>query len=414
MNESNINASDILQFLQSNGIIQLNDVEHAMKKAAITEILKQHPYKITYCSGRWQTYVKDETQKTGRKKLAKSTEEKLNTALYKYYTNNDEQAKKRSMCLRQLYPTWLEYKRLHTNADTYISRINTDWKTYYLDTPIIDIPIRNLTKLKLDTWAHKLIKDYSMTKNQYYNVTVIMRQALLYAVDLEIIESSPFSLVKIDGGRLFRQVKKKTNETQVFLKEELKEIIPMAWEDFYNHTKVYELAPLAFLFQFQTGLRIGELCTVRYSDIENSEYLHVQRMLRRDTKEIIEHTKGTYGDRDVLLTQTAQKIIACAKRRQQELGVSDSDYIFSINKYPCSYRSIADLYTKYCHKLDIIKKSSHKSRKTYISSLIDGNVNLNTVRELVGHADERTTLRNYCFDRNTDKEKRSLIEKALD
>ena len=40
-------------------------------------------------------------------------------------------------------------------------------------------------------------------------------------------------------------------------------------------------------------------------------------------------------------------------------------------------------------------------------------INLNTVREMVGHSDERTTLGNYCFDRNTEIEKANLIEKAL-
>ena len=39
-------------------------------------------------------------------------------------------------------------------------------------------------------------------------------------------------------------------------------------------------------------------------------------------------------------------------------------------------------------------------------------MNLNTVHEMVGHADERTTLGNYCFDRNTEVEKANLIEKA--
>ena len=58
-------------------------------------------------------------------------------------------------------------------------------------------------------------------------------------------------------------------------------------------------------------------------------------------------------------------------------------------------------------------KSSHKVRKTYISALLDAHVNINTVRELVGHADERTTLKNYCFDRNTEEEKRKKVEQAL-
>ena len=58
-------------------------------------------------------------------------------------------------------------------------------------------------------------------------------------------------------------------------------------------------------------------------------------------------------------------------------------------------------------------KSSHKARKTYISSLLDGNVNVNSVREMAGHRDERTTLSNYYLDRSSDEEKKKMIEAAL-
>jgi len=34
-------------------------------------------------------------------------------------------------------------------------------------------------------------------------------------------------------------------------------------------------------------------------------------------------------------------------------------------------------------------------KKDCIPSFIDGQVNINTIREMVGHADERTTLNNY-------------------
>ena len=179
-----------------------------------------------------------------------------------------------------MYPEWLEYKRLHTNAEPYILRIQTDWKTYYNDTPIIDIPIRQLDKLTLDKWVHRLIQTHHMTKTQYYNVTVIMRQALLYAVDLGIIKSSPLAQVKVDGKRMFQKVKKRPDYTQVFLDKEVKAMTKMAWEDFHNKVSRYELAPLALLFQLQTGLRIGEVCAVSFDDIETPGYIHIQRMVR--------------------------------------------------------------------------------------------------------------------------------------
>lgn len=414
---TNFNAlteKELLHFALENDILRLDDVKEAMRKKQKEEISRKHPYSIWQGKdGRWRTHVSDTTQKAGRRLVVKSTEEKLYEALITYYQNIDEAAQRAFMTLRKLYPQWLEYKKLHTRAESYISRIDTDWRTYYLDTEIIDVPIKNLDKLTLDMWAHKLIQDYDMTKNKYYNVTVIMRQALEYAVDIDLIPSNPMSQVKVDGKRMFRKTKKKPNATQVFSKEELDLIFPMAWDDFRNHTKVYELAPLAFLFQFQTGLRIGELCAVRYEDIETPNYIHIQRMLRRDTNQIVEHTKTEYGDRQVLLTETAKEIIACAKARQKELGVDSEGYIFSITGKPILARVIDDLYKKYCKKAGIIQKSSHKARKTYISSLLDAQVNINTIREMVGHADERTTLGNYCFDRKDEDEKKLLIEKAL-
>jgi hypothetical protein len=33
---------------------------------------------------------------------------------------------------------------------------------------------------------------------------------------------------------------------------------------------------------------------------------------------------------------------------------------------------------------------------------------------MVGHADERTTLNSYCYDRHTKDERRDILEKALD
>lgn len=409
-----VDEKELLQFVLKNDILNLDDVKEAMRKKQKEEILRKHPYSIWQGKdGRWRTHIPDITQKSGRKLVVKSTEEKIYEALDAHYQNIDEATHRASITLRKLYPQWLEYKKLHTRAESYISRIDTDWRTYYRDTEIIDMPIKKLNKLTLDMWAHKLIQDYDMTKNKYYNVTVIMRQSLDYAVDIGLIPSNPMSQVKIDGKRMFRKVKKKPDATQVFSKEELDLIFPMAWEDFKNHTKVYELAPLAFLFQFQTGLRIGELCAVRYEDIETPNYIHIQRMLRRDTNQVVEHTKTEYGDRQVLLTETAKKIIACAKARQEELGVDSEGYIFSINGKPILARVIDDLYKKYCKKAGIIQKSSHKARKTYISSLLDAQVNINTIREIVGHSDERTTLGNYCFDRKAEDEKKILIEKAL-
>ena len=55
----------------------------------------------------------------------------------------------------------------------------------------------------------------------------------------------------------------------------------------------------------------------------------------------------------------------------------------------------------------------HKIRKTYISTLIDSGLNINFIREVAGHEDERTTYRNYCYNRQKTDETESMLEKTL-
>lgn len=405
-------ATELLNYLVKNGTINLDDVKNEMEKSKIESVLREHPYKIYQGKdGRWITHVIDPDASEKRRKLAKKSKDDLYEELYRIYTSGDEKERLRNITLEELFPKWIAYKALHTRASTYITRIKSEWKRYYEGTAITKIPIRDLTKLMLDEWIHRIVQENDLTRNQYYNCSIIMRQALDYAVDLNIIEINYFDRIKVDGRRMFRKTKKKPSETQVFTRDEVEKIRKLVWEDFYSRTKLNQNAPLAVLFQFLTGLRIGELCALKFSDVDGY-YLHVQRMLRRDTKEIVEHTKGNSEDRVVILTEEARRIIECAKERQLELG-RESEFIFSTTGEVISYYAITDLYRKYCRKMGIVHKSSHKSRKTYISSMIDANVNINTIREMVGHSDERTTYNNYCYDRRSDDEKLIQIEAAL-
>lgn len=416
MNENaTISDYEALNFALEHGIISMDAVREQMKKQKEKEILKNHPYSIWQGKdNRWRTYLPDASAARGKRLIVKTNRENLEAAIVKAFNEEENQLDIKKITLDDIFPDWLEYKRLHTTAETYITRIQSDWNTHYKNTDIIHIPLIKLDKLTLDCWAHKLIQDNNLTKNAYYNITVIMRQCLNYAVDKGYISSNPFSSVKIDSQRMFRKVQKKQDETQVFLKSEQKSILPLAWDDFYNETKNYVLAPLALLFQFQTGIRIGELCVIRYEDLtEQNGYIHIQRMLRRDTAEVVSHTKTTAGDRFVPLTSEAQKLIDTARQYQKDHHYPDNGYIFAINDKPLTERCISTLYTKYCKKLGILQKSSHKARKTFVSNLLSNGVNINTVRQAAGHADERTTYNNYCYDTSEEDEKKMQFEKAL-
>lgn len=244
-------------------ILELN--EEMTKKTVIDNHVKTFSSIWQGKNGRWYTYLPDDTKTPNRKLIAKSTEEKLHDEIVTYYKRQNDSCN--VINLENFYPEWLDYKKLHSNSASYIHRIDNDWNKYYLDTPIIKIPIKKLTPLQLDEWAHGLIKNYQMTKTQYYNMSIIIRQALDLAVSKGIIEKNPFSEVQIKT-KMFRSNRKKNDASQVFLIEEQPQIENLAENDF--HESGYT-ACLAVSLCFQIGVRIGELVALKWTDISEEK-----------------------------------------------------------------------------------------------------------------------------------------------
>ena len=407
---------EILGFLSRSGQINFNDVEKAMREANIDKMLReQHPYKIYQGSdGRWNTYIKDKTKPYGRKRVVKASLESLRNYLFKLYTGEDIRERNHKMTLRKLYPQWLESKAKETEADTYPLRLKCTWNKFYENDPIVDVPLADLDLITLRDWANTMIGEHKLTRKKYYNMTVIFRQALEYAVDKGIIEENLFSRVKINRGR-FVPVHKKRGSTEVFSREDDEAFQKVAWDDYYNgkHTS-QPLIPLAILFCFQTGLRVGEICSLRYSDIsEDGEFIIVSSFLRQTTKEVVDHTKGAFGDREVELTDEAKRIIALATAKQKELGASTSGFIFSCTDKPVGYGTMRKMNEKYCRKAGIDYKSHHKIRKTVASKMLDDGINPDYIRLFLGQEDIMTTWGHYLYDRRTIDENRKMLNNAL-
>lgn len=408
----NKSDSEILKHLCNEGIINLSDVEESMRKKDIEEVLSIHPYNIYQDSRkRWCTYVKDENSKNNRRLIAKTSLDDLHSALFAHYSGASEQVRYEKITLEELYPEWLNYKSKHVKSST-ITKTQCDWNKFYKGTALANTQIRNMTVLMLDEWIHDTIQKYNMKKTCYHNVRSIITQELDYAVELGIINANPMKSVKVDVKRRLRKDRKKPSQQKVFLENEQKLFEERAWLEFRKSTRKSVLAPLAVVFLFYTGLRISEVCTVRYEDIDG-DYIYIQRMLERDSGNVVDHTKGNANDRMVPLVPQAIEVIEACQQRQRELGVSADGYIFSITDDYVPFYAVSDLFRKYCKILNLPPRSVHATRRTYISTLIDAGVNINTIREIVGHSSEITTYGNYCFDRKDESQKHDQIVNAF-
>lgn len=427
----------MLQYALNNGIINLDDVREKMRKAERQRLLNKHKYKVFQDKdGRWKTTLPDESKSSGRRLIARTSQSKLEEDIISYYKQQEENEikansrfnhkNKEEVTLRDIFPQWLEYKNAHTSAPSYTKRIYTDWKTFYVNDAIVDIPIVDLTYLYVDRWVHDMIRKHGMTKTKYYNMSVILRQCLDYCCEEEIgiINANPMERVKIKG-KLFVKKQKPSRETQVFQEDEQELICKELYSRYQKRTDC--TTPLAILLNFQLGLRIGELVALKWSDIDGN-YLHVQRMESGDYEvdakkdkavknkgyKVVDYTKTYAGDRRVYLNNEAKKIIKEIRKSSFKHGHYDDDFIFltSDKGKRSNSRTITRYLEKICDSIGIINKSNHKIRKTYISSLFDKGINIDTIRRQAGHEDERTSLKNYCFDQHTSKEIENQLESA--
>jgi len=414
-----MNDIEILQYALSHGIVDLATIREQSDMAKQKEVLEKHKYAIWYCESdsTWRTYLPDE--KKGRKLVKAKRRESVIEKVVKFYSEDTGE----QITLSQIFPDWLDFKLAHSRSSSYGKRISAEWKRFYLpQEEFIDKPLRDFTKVELDLWAHRMIKDFNMTKKQYYGMSVILRQCLDYAVECGYIEHNYFNDVKVNS-RMFLRVKKKRSDTEVYTEQEARELIADMFRRYA--TDPTNTAPLAVVLVFETGLRIGELVALKMSDIDG-DYIHVQRQeIRNYSKKnqyemkfsgftVVDYTKTDDGDREVYLTKTAKDIIAMANKQAIANGVKDPDpYIFYRGTKRVNHYAVQAFIKRGCEYIGITVKTCHKIRKTYISALIDSGLNIDEIRRLAGHSDERTTYNSYCYNRKTRTETEETITTAL-
>ena len=425
-----LNNPDITDIINLDSEELLEFIKMTRQQKHEQALLKQHleKYHIWQNSkGIYLTYLPAPDKPKGRTPVTATTKDGLERKITDFYLKKEreqlEALHDSELCtIRKIYPKWLEFKELETTATSYIHKIDADWRRYYVDDPIIDEDIRTFTKARLKEWALSKIRKNELGKCQYYNMAVIIRQCLGYAVDHEFISTNLYNSFRVDG-KLFKKKRKPDDATQVYLINERPLIEAEAWKDFREHGYTTALAiPLAF----RTGLRLGELTALKTTDVcRDGKYLHVQRMIQRVDRrlpdgswtsnewQVVDHVKTSAGDRYVFLTEEAREIIKLICKKNEEDAVHDDDFLFLKDGKRIKPNAIIVRIRKYCNHISIQNKGMHKIRKSYISALLDAGLNINEVRKQVGHEDERTTLHNYCFNRNEESQNEREIERAL-
>lgn len=203
------------------------------------------------------------------------------------------------------------------------------------------------------------------------------------------------------------------NDDDVFTVEERKKLLShLADND--------DMYSLAVQLDFQLVLRIGELLSLRWSDIFYGN-IHIQSQLLTERKMNddltfsprehvnVDHVKGNTdkGYRFQPLTDEAIKILEKIKEQNP-----DGEFILMKDGRQLNANSFNRWLKRYCEDCDIPVRSSHKIRFCVASILYDAGVPLTVLQQLLGHTTTAMTL-HYLSRVTPTKDTANLINSAL-
>lgn len=199
--------------------------------------------------------------------------------------------------------------------------------------------------------------------------------------------------------------KKRRSETAVFTPAEQKKII-------YTINIEHSNSGCGVLLSLFTGLRIGEVCALKWSDIDfQNKMLHVTKTIQRicifgtESKSTVKITspKSETSVRDIPLPDFLINILRTYRS-------NDNEYILSGSEKPIEPRCFSNRYKALLKKAEVPSHKFHSLRHTFAVNALHQNFDIKTLSELLGHSSANITLSVYL---HSSMERKSICMNRL-
>lgn len=184
-----------------------------------------------------------------------------------------------------------------------------------------------------------------------------------------------------------------------------------------NHKKLLEYVRQNFTFRnlgiyicLCTGLRIGEVCALRWSDIDiDAGTICIERTIgriyiiegeKKHTELIIGTPKTKNSYREIPMCKELLSLVKPLTK-----VVNQDYYILTNENAPTEPRTYRTYYKKLMKQLDMPELKFHGLRHSFATRLIESNCDYKTVSVLLGHSNISTTLNLYVHPNMEQKKK---------
>lgn len=154
-----------------------------------------------------------------------------------------------------------------------------------------------------------------------------------------------------------------------------------------------------------TGLRIGELLALTWSDVdfETGEIKVSKSCYCGHHGRVVDSAKTEHSKREVPLCKPIIRILRLMKKE------SDCEYVISSNGKPVATRSYQKSFELLLKNLHIPHRGFHALRHTFATRAVEYGMDVKTLSEIMGHKNSTITLN--CYAHSLAEHKKEMINK---
>ena len=296
----------------------------------------------------------------------------------------------------QITEEWKEEKKKYVKKSTYAAYqllIQNHIKPYFGD-------LYEVNEEKVQQFVFDKL-DAGLSEKTIRDIIIVLKMILKFGIKNGYLE-----YVQIDAKFPSKQEKKNLD---VLSKADQKKFM----EHLRNN---FTFKNLGIFICLSTGMRIGEICGLRWCDVDTAEgVIKVRHTLQRiyiiegetrHTELLLDTPKTANSVRDIPMSSELLKMLKSLNK-----VVNENYYVISNDIKPIEPRTYRNYYKKLCKQLDIPELKFHGLRHSFATRCIESKADYKTVSVLLGHSNISTTLNLYVHPNKEQKKK--TIDKML-
>ena len=339
-----------------------------------------------------------------------NTYEGLIEKLYDYYAEKCQLVlREQDYSLHHIFERALEdYTATRNPSANTVYKYKYSYKRFFAGSQLVETDIKHISGQDLQKYTQEMVTRLVPKKKAFFDYMGVLNLTFDYARRERLIPENPVDFIETRVYLKSCDQTKPKSQDKILSPEEIKGI----QEELYrriDRKPGYVYCYIALL-AIETGMRAGELCSLKWEDIHedaDSPYIHIhtQQLANRKGSRIeytlvgwTKNEKGiSQGGRHFPITSEIKNILDRVKEEQHSLGIQ-SEFVFARRDGAWTTTiSYEEFLLRLCKSLGLAVTNNHAFRMSLNSNVfIPLGIPVTTRALLLGHSVE-VNLKNYSY-----------------